>query len=305
MRPRFLLMLTAGGLALAGLVFLALRARSGGSVAQGRASFAAEANSARYAASQAELRRASARRDRLRGDVDGLLKAESDLRAKLPAEPASAPAGAAGPAPDLSSRMTTLIRNMMLMEMDERLAELEKRLGLSPDQKARVRIALLKEVDAISDASTFDAADPEGAVDQARLRAELAQILTPAQLAGYDQYHDEEKVRGEAARLASAVGKLQTELDLSPEQVKAVEQAVGSDATLLQTLDVDMSGLKPGMTDAWIDQIRVDGRRLAALLQPTLGAGQMVKLEEHLKRREDEARELAGWLRVFAAEPPK
>lgn len=292
-RRRTVLTMIVGAL----LAVAAFRARAGRPPE--RADGPTETRARRYAEAQAGLDRALARRDRLRGDVDKLRKAERELRERGDAT-ASAPVA---DGPDFTNRMSAIMRNALLLQAEETAADLEGPLGLSPEQKGRVHALLVESAERQSKALSESA---EGQVeDMARLRGALAGVLTPAQLAAYDAYRREEEAEQEEAGRTHLVDSLKKELQLSDEQAKAALAALAAQPGVGQALLGPIEARTAEEVDTWIDATRVDRRKLAVALQPSLAAPQLLKLEQWLTRREDEARELAGWLRLFAAEPAR
>lgn len=285
MKARLIL---AGALVVAALSVVAVLARGGR-----RLPGPGEARARRYIEARAELERAQTRRDGLRGDVEKLRKAQKQLRDSWDASaPAPSDEGA-----DWVKRMSALTRNMLMMQVESTMAELERRLKLSPEQKSRVEKLLAENAEASADFRSGSENDGE-----AELRASLSLVLSAPQMEAYDAYRREEDARMEKLRRTHLLSKLSEELGLDVEQSKAAQAAIAADPSLERALEGSLEARTPEEVEAWIERTRVDRRKLAAALQPSLSSAQILKLEELLARREQDARELAGWLRLFADE---
>jgi hypothetical protein len=304
MKNRIPLVLAAGALLLAGLAAVAVRARRSRLEAPRSAGTIAESRAFRYAEGRTALRQARERRDALQREVESLRKAERELRAKLPEESAAAPGVAPPSAKDagLQERMSAMIRNLSLLEMDEDLERLEKRLRLTPEQKARVRSVFLREIEELARALPDNGTPQHEASDDEKTRQALAQILSPAQLAEYDRDQADELRRLEAERIDADVHTLTEALGLNESQIKAAENVLKADPTLGDPIHSELDPLAEAGVEPYLDRVGRHGRRLVAALQPSLSGDQLLKLEEHLKAREEKARELANWVRLFVKE---
>ncbi len=293
--------------ALSAILFIAARARRSGTPPPAARGTPVEGRAQSYETAMRRLAEARARRDRLKEEVGALQKGEREIRGKV--EALTSP-GSPTPGADKASnaRLAAMMRNAALLEADQLIAGLKARLGLTPEQEERIQKFLQEEADASAlalEKGEYAALAAEGK-DEVPMRRKLQDVLAPTQLEAYDRYVEEEEARAASMFVRAQAEELTQHLGLTGDQTQAVKEALRGDPSLASTVLSAGMGPQPDV-GGLLDDFRQKSQSLRTLVTPFLSGPQVLKLDEYLRGREADLREMAELYRLFefSASRPK
>jgi Spy/CpxP family protein refolding chaperone len=190
----------------------------------------------------------------------------------------------------------------------ERFAELQSRLKLTPEQTEKLRPIIQQETDELRAVREKYASDKSPTTRQAmqsemkgiheRYEGQIAAILTPEQMGEWNKIKEERKSKADSrsAQAEERIAELQSRLKLTPEQTDRLRPILQQERAELQAVrekyasDTSRKGKKDKMRDMKSIQEKYSGQIAAVLTPEQIAEWKKIKEERKQELKEKHSR---------------